>query len=158
MIMLMTQSPLARSKIQSLYAGDYRDSSNLRTTLILSESGIQLIPIKPPRLSCDDPPELVQSVDYLVNQPTKLYRCPTSVADETRQSSNECNTQCKTQEDSRCPVSRSSTWNALDQPSEVGFVAAIQCATHLHELSKWSVGICTIKAALNIIAKHNRHL
>ncbi|KAL0313695.1 UNVERIFIED_CONTAM: hypothetical protein Scaly_2909400 [Sesamum calycinum] len=44
-----------RSKIQSSCARDCHDSSSLRTTPVLLELGIQVIPTKPPRLPYDDP-------------------------------------------------------------------------------------------------------
>ncbi|KAL0416484.1 UNVERIFIED_CONTAM: hypothetical protein Slati_3480300 [Sesamum latifolium] len=50
---------------------------------------------------------------YSIN-PLRLHRHPTSVVDETRHSSNECDSQCKSQQDSRYPFSRSSTWNIPD--------------------------------------------
>ncbi|KAL0455934.1 UNVERIFIED_CONTAM: hypothetical protein Slati_0932600 [Sesamum latifolium] len=44
-----------RSKIESSCARDCRDSSSLKTTPVISEPGIQVIQIKPPRLLYDDP-------------------------------------------------------------------------------------------------------
>ncbi|KAL0394492.1 UNVERIFIED_CONTAM: hypothetical protein Slati_4415400 [Sesamum latifolium] len=61
MTMSVTRSPLTQIKIQPSCARDCRDCSSLRTTPVLSELGTQIIPIKPPRLSYDDPCELVQS-------------------------------------------------------------------------------------------------
>ncbi|KAL0439357.1 UNVERIFIED_CONTAM: hypothetical protein Slati_2418700 [Sesamum latifolium] len=48
-------------RIQPSCARDCCDSSSPRTTPILSEPGIQVIPTKPPRLPYDDPRESVQS-------------------------------------------------------------------------------------------------
>ncbi|KAL0455234.1 UNVERIFIED_CONTAM: hypothetical protein Slati_0862600 [Sesamum latifolium] len=58
----------------------------------------------------------VSSVGLTPSQsnPLRSHRRPTSVADEIRHSSDECDSQCKSQQDSRCPFSRSWTWNVPD--------------------------------------------
>ncbi|KAL0313347.1 UNVERIFIED_CONTAM: hypothetical protein Sradi_5734000 [Sesamum radiatum] len=50
-----------KPKIQPPCARDCHDSSNPRTTSVLSKPGTRVIPIKPPRLPYDDPRESVQS-------------------------------------------------------------------------------------------------
>ncbi|KAL0462973.1 UNVERIFIED_CONTAM: hypothetical protein Slati_0184900 [Sesamum latifolium] len=95
-----------RSEIQSSCARDCRDYSSLRTTPVLSELGIQVIPTKPPRLPYDDPAIQFSQFDTLSIDPLRSHRRPTSVIDETRHSFNEC--------DSRCPFLMSLTWNISD--------------------------------------------